>query len=196
MSAEDEFWAAGRFVPSTPPRWFAATRTTASSLTSKIKVVHIVVRRCVDVSTHILAHRRQRQRTRSRTHPPPARTKVHHSGTMFLRTQRHTRRSRCPRSSPHHGTHAQRLFPMQGLTRRSHHPRRHRSKRAAPFYYLGFPPSFRLAAPPPTCSELCRARSALRHGCTRARTHARARRTTNDERRGVRSAGVADWITA
>ena len=37
--------------------------------------------------------------------------------------------------------------------------------------------------------------SALRHACTHARTHARAR-TTDDERRDVRSAGVAGWVTA
>ena len=121
----------------------------------------------------------------------PARTHDHRAGTVPLRTQFQTRRSRSPRSSLHHSTytaplfyagphtplpppavvsqHAQRLFPIQG-----------------PHPFLGRP--FFL----PTCSALRRAPRPLARTNARSRTHGRP----TNERRDVRSAGVADWITA
>ena len=107
---------------------------------------------------------------------------------------------------PLHATaRTQRLFLMQDLTRRSHLPPPVvASKHARSAFFLfrvhipfsagRFP--FLLAAhcAAPACKH-ARTRSALRHACTRARTHTRAR-TTGDERRDVRSAGVADWKTA
>ena len=90
---------------------------------------------------------------------------------------------------------------MHDLTRRSHHPQWSRSTRAAPFSSPGFQPVRPFSLP--ACSALRRVRipasthapAALRHACARAHTHARAR-TTDDERRDVRPAGVADWKTA
>ena len=66
--------------------------------------------------------------------------------------------------------HAQRLFSVQGS-----HPFLGR-----PFFFL------------PTCSALRRAPRLLARALARTRTHGRP----TNERRDVRSAGVADWITA
>ena len=127
-------------------------------------------------STSALISSRTAANTRSRAHPQPAGTQDHHTGTMLLRAQRHTRRS--------------------------HHPRWPRSARAAPFLVQGSHPLFGRPLSLPPRSALCRARMQARPHPQRtaprshaARTHARAR-TTDDERRDVRSAGVADWITA
>ena len=84
---------------------------------------------------------------------------------------------------------------------------------ATPFSCSGFQPSSRPAgfssclrhveshplasahAPAAHCATLALRHAALRHAC--AHTHARTRaRTTDGERRDVRSAGVADWKTA
>ena len=168
---------------------------------------------------HILAHRRQQQRSRSRTHPPPARTQDNHAGSLLLRTQRHMRRSRRPRPSQHRSTHTAPFF----LHKSSHAAPTalgplgfaSRAQRTAPFSCSAPPPFFwpavfssllaaptrsvlrhaRIQARTHTRARTIATRSALRHACTHARTHARAR-TTDDERRDVRSAGVADRKTA
>ena len=115
---------------------------------------------------------------------------VRRGSASAARTQRHTRRSRRPRPSQHRSTHtapfslrksshaAPTTFGPFGFTARARRL----------FLVLGFHPLFG------------RPFLFATHCATPSRTHARTThvraRTTDDERRDVRSAGVADWTTA
>ena len=81
-------------------------------MTARVRrLIHVAVRRCFGISTHILAYRHQHQRTRSHAHPQPADAQDRHVGTMLLRTQRRTHRSRCSSSFLHHSTYTA-PFPL------------------------------------------------------------------------------------
>ena len=129
-------------------------------------------------------HRRQRRCTRSSAHPQLAGTQDHRAGMVLLRAQRHMRRSRYPRSSPHHcGTHAATPLPLCTIPPTT--PRR--------YYYYQYPRRW------PRSTRMCSAfiffrvptlslagRFRARRFRARTRTHAPAhmhaqeRPTTND----------------
>ena len=154
-----------------------------SSAATCTRLVHTAVLRRFAVSTLILAHR-QHPRNRSRTHPKPARTHDHHVGTVWLRTQCHTRRSRSPQSSlpmphsplplpsvlfaPQHA-HSASLFYAGPKTPRGHRPRWPRSTHSAfslfrvPTLFLTDRSFFLLAA-----------HCVAHHACLHTRTLARA----------------------
>ena len=137
--------------------------------------------------SRIPAHRRQRRCTRSSAHPQLAGTQDHRAGMVLLRAQRHMRRSRYPRSSPHRGTHA---APFS-LCRTSHAATTTRGGLDAraqciflvqgshPLFGRPFSPSHVVAhaARTPRCAA-------------RTRTHAHERPTTNDA-----TCGPPAWLT-
>ena len=133
-------------------------------------------------------HRRQRRCTRSSAYPQLAGTQDHRAGMVLLRAQRHMRRCRYPRSSPRRGTHATPL-PLCRIPHVATTTRGGLDTRVQCICLVqGSHPLF---GRPFSRTSFSRTHT----HAARARTHARAR-TTDDERRDVRSAGVADWATA
>ena len=134
------------------------------------------------------------------------RQRDYHAGMVLLRAQRHMCRFRCPRSSPHHSTHAApfslcRTSHTAPTTRGGLEPR---SARAVVHFLVqgSHPTSGRPSCPflfaarcaAPACKH-ARTCSALRHARARARTRARTR--TNDRRRTTRRAvrRRGAWLT-
>ena len=158
---------------------------------------------------------RQHQRTCSRrTRPQPPDTPGHRARATLLHTPRHTRHSRCPRSSPRHRTHMA-PFPYVWPHKpppppavASQHARCAFFLFRAPTLFLAGQFSFLLAAHcAASAYQHARARSTLRHAGiaprfitprlrAHARTHARAR-TEHGRRPTANDAtcGPPAWLT-
>ena len=146
------------------PRRHLSTHPCESPPTPMLTPMHALER--------IPAHRRQRRCTRSSAHPQLPDTQGQRAGMILLHAQRRMRRSRYPRSSLRHGTHATPLFILQDPTRRYYHPRWPRHARAVHLSCSGSPPSSWPAV--------------FVHAHARARPRARTRK--NDRRRTARYA--------
>ena len=152
--------------------------------------IHVAVRCCVGIGTHVLAHRRQHQHARSRTRPRGSHSRLVHRPSREHGVVAHTTpptptqllahaptavwyagssrkndvvaHTKTVLSAPQHAHGA--FSPTHYLTHRSYHPWWPRSTRTAPFSSSGFPPSSR-----PTVSPSCLQRHALRpHTSTHA----------------------------
>ena len=139
-------------------------------------------------TSSILAHH-QHPSVRSRTHPQHARTHDHRTGSVLQCTQCHTRRSRSPRSSLYHRTHAALLSFMQDLARRSHCPRWSRSTHGVFLFFFRVPTLFLAGRSFFLLASHCAARHARPH----ARTFASPR--TDDRRTNDATCGPQAWLT-
>ena len=141
-------------------------------------------------TSSILAHHKHPS-IRSRTHPQHARTHHHRTGSVLLCTQCHMRRSRSPRPSLYHRTHAAAFLSfIQDLARRCRCPRWSRRSHGAFLFFFRVPTLFLAGRSFFLLVSHCAARHA-------ARMHARllARARTIDRRTNDATCGPQAWLT-